>query len=71
MKTYLVLKEKARRFNEDEEIQGLLTQIREEDASLEAAMKVYDPRNARRIRSVKLDRKKLAHRNLPYERLDS
>ena len=70
MRTYLVLKEKAREFNEDEEIQGLLAQIREENASLAAAMQVYDPGNARRIRSAKLDRKKLAQRSLPYERLD-
>lgn len=70
MRTYLILKEKARRFNEDREIQALLAEIRAGDPALEKAMGGYTPQNARKILSARLDRKQLARRPLPYERLD-
>lgn len=70
MRTYLILKEKARRFNQDPEIQGLLEEIRAPDPALEKVMRVFSAGNARKILSADLDRKELARRRLPYERLD-
>ncbi len=70
MKTYLILKDRARRFREDREIQQLLTEIRREDSSLASAMGSYSRGNAERLLAADLDRKELARRRLPYERLD-
>ena len=70
MRTYLILKDKARRFKEDERIQSLLDEIREEDPTLEAIMGSYSGGNAKKILNARLDRKKLARKRLPYEQLD-
>ena len=70
MRTYLILKDKARRFKEDERIQSLLDEIREEDPALEAVMGSYSGGNAKKILNARLDRKKLARKRLPYEQLD-
>lgn len=70
MRTYLMLKEKARRFNEDAEIQGLLQDIRGAESELTSALQGYSPENARQIREAELDRQKLASRELRYEKLD-
>ncbi len=70
MRTYLILKEKAQRFNADPEIQDLLKEIRREDAELERLWAGYSPDNARRLKELELDPEALARRNLHYERLD-
>lgn len=70
MRTYLILKDKARRFNGDREIQQLLAEIRSRDPKLDAAMRAYSSENAKRILASRLDRTELAKRRLPYERLD-
>lgn len=70
MRTYLILKEKAERFRHDSEIQSLLKEIHGSHTELESAMEGYSPDNARQIRQADLDRKELANRRLPYERLD-
>jgi len=70
MRTYLILKEKARRFAEDAEIQGLLDEIHEKDQKLAALISGYSASKARELRAANLDRKQLAARRLPYEKLD-
>jgi xylose isomerase len=70
MRTYLILKEKTRRFADDREIQGLLGQVKEEDAKLAALYGKYSKENAKALKEMPLDRKVLAARRLPYERLD-
>ncbi len=70
MRTYLILKEKAKRWNEDKEIQGLLTQIRREDPELEALCRDFNPNKAEILKGKKLDRKKIAEHSLRYEKLD-
>jgi xylose isomerase len=70
MRSYLILKEKARKFNEDPEIQGLLKEIRGGDSELAPAMARYSRENAEKILSAPLDRQEIARRRLPYERLD-
>lgn len=70
MRTYLILKEKARKFREDREIQQILAEINSANSPWTPMMQTYSPENARLIREASLDRKKLASRPLPYERLD-
>lgn len=70
MRSYLILREKARRFNEDREIQALLTEIRSRESKLGPAMRSYSSQNAKKILAADLDRKQLAATSLPYERLD-
>lgn len=65
MRTYLILKEKGRRWNEDPEIRALLEEIGGRDRSR------GNPETRRSAREAgKFDRTVLAKRRLPYERLD-
>jgi xylose isomerase len=66
MRTYLILKEKARRFAEDAEIQGLLSQIRAQDAAAEP----YSRESAQALSARDFDRQALGARGQPYEALD-
>ena len=68
MRTYLILKEKARRFGEDREIQALLAEIRSGPSDI--AIGAYSRDGARRLKEYPFDREGLATRSLPYERLD-
>jgi xylose isomerase len=70
MRSYLILQEKARKFNQDPEIQALLAEIRGGDSELTPAMAAYSRENAQKILSATLDRQEIAGRRLPYERLD-
>ena len=46
MRTYLILKEKARRFKKDEEIQALLAEINADDGSMDAFTGPYTAEKA-------------------------
>ena len=70
MRTYMVLKEKAQRWNEDREIRALLNEINAGDANLEKLTKKFSAGNAKRLLEAPLDRVELARARLPYERLD-
>ena len=70
MRTYLMLKEKAAQFNEDAEIQAILTEINHEDPALASMFGKYSPEKARAIKDKVFDRKGLAERGLKYEQLD-
>jgi xylose isomerase len=70
MRTYMILREKAQRWNNDPEIQGLLKEINVGDANLEKLIKKHSPVNARRLLDMTFDRAALADHPLPYERLD-
>jgi len=70
MRTYMILKEKAERWNQDAEIQGLLRQINQEDAGLSKLTRQYSPENAAELLQAPLDRNALAASPLPYEKLD-
>ncbi len=70
MRTYMILKEKAERWNKDREIQGLLRKINVEDAALSRLTKRFSAGNAKKLLAGNLDRVKLAKASLPYERLD-
>jgi xylose isomerase len=69
MRTYLILKEKAARFNADPEIQGLLGELRERGAA--AGQRVtYTPQSVREIRQFQFDLPAMRSRGYAYERLD-
>ena len=70
MRTYLILKEKARQFNEHRAIQELLAQIQPRDAELESLMSHYSPQNAQALRQKQFDIDALARKGLGYEKLD-
>ena len=70
MRTYLILKEKARQFNEHRAIQELLAQIQPRDAELESLMSHYSPQNAQALRQKQFDINALAREGLGYEKLD-
>ena len=54
MRTYLMLKEKARQFNEDSEIQAALKAYRVDDAELEALSKSSAPRTPQALKGPHL-----------------
>ena len=67
MRTYLILKDKAQRFREDREIQGLVASIR---GSGPQAAQPYSRAHAEALKQQAFDRTQLAARPLPYEKLD-
>jgi xylose isomerase len=68
MRTYLILREKAKRFAEDNEIGALLAEIRYDDG--DARIGQYSRDRAEQLKAREFDRHALAARALPYERLD-
>jgi xylose isomerase len=70
MRTYLILKEKAARWNNDSEIQALLAEINADDGSMSQYFGQYSAKKASALREQTFDRQALGARGLPYERLD-
>jgi xylose isomerase len=70
MRTYMILKEKAARWNADKDVQALRNEINTGDPNLEKLTKKYSSGNARKLLEAPLDRVELAKARLPYERLD-
>lgn len=70
MRTYLILKEKAARWNADPEIQALLAEINADDGSLAPYFGKYTPQKAAALKEHTFDRRAIAQRGLLYERLD-
>jgi xylose isomerase len=70
MRSYLILKEKAARFNADAEIQALLAQITADDGATAAYQGGYSREKAAALKAASFDRKALGARGYAYERLD-
>lgn len=70
MRTYLILKEKAARFNQDPDIQALLQAIQADDGSLGWLSGGYSRDKAQRLKDLTFDRGALGRRDLRYEKLD-
>lgn len=70
MRTYLILKEKAKQFNNDPEIQGLLTELKDLSNSLPQFTESYSKELAKLIKEFNFDRTGLAEIGLKYELLD-
>jgi xylose isomerase len=68
MRTYLILKEKAQRFNNDAEIQGILKELHSGGDS--EYSKGYSKEAAQKLKSHNFDVNALTNRSLPYEKLD-
>jgi xylose isomerase len=70
MRSYLILKEKAARFNADREIQDLLAEINADDGSTAAFSGPYTRERAAALQAATFDRKALGARGYDYEHLD-
>jgi xylose isomerase len=70
MRTYLILKDKARRFNADPDIQALLAEIRQDDGSMNRFLGSYSADAAQELMNHSFDREALGQRGQPYEELD-
>ena len=69
MRTYLILKERAARWNADPEIQALLEKIRQTGQGA-PVLSAYSPQQRDTLLNEKFDRIALAEKGLAYERLD-
>ena len=70
MHTYLVLKEKAARFNTDDEIQALLSELYADDGSMGQYFGAYSSEKADALKAQPFNRAAISARGLQYERLD-
>jgi xylose isomerase len=70
MRTYLIFKEKAARFNADAEIQSLLAELNAADAKMAPFQGKFSAEKAQALKSYTFDRPALGARGLKYERLD-
>jgi xylose isomerase len=70
MRTYLILKDKATRWNADAEIQALLAEINADDGSTLAFKGPYNRDKGAALKAATFDRVALGARGLRYERLD-
>jgi xylose isomerase len=70
MRSYLILKEKAARFNADSEIKALLAEINADDGSMAPFQGPYTRATAAALKAHSFDRVALGARGMRYERLD-
>jgi xylose isomerase len=71
MRSYLILKEKAKKFNADPEIQAIIKYLNAPDAQLDPLLAgKYTKEKAAAIRKLDLDASAIAKKLLPYEKLD-
>lgn len=70
MRTYLILKEKAERWNADPEIQRLVAWIDADDGAMAPYLGPYSAERAAALDALDLDRHALAARGQPYDELD-
>ena len=70
MRSYLILREKAQRFDADPEVREILAQIHAGDAELEEHLSGYSQNKAQALKGRRFDPDALASKPLPYERLD-
>jgi xylose isomerase len=69
MRTYLILKAKAARFNSDKEIQSILNELTKNTSGAPAVGK-FSGKGAKALLAHTFDRSILTSKRLPYERLD-
>lgn len=70
MRTFKILQEKVKKFNADAEIQGLLSEIRAKDETLQGLMGGYSKANADAIKGLNIDRVAVGAAGRGYEKLD-
>jgi xylose isomerase len=69
MRTYLILKDRAARFNTDREIQDILKELGKDDSGVPEIGR-YSKKGAKTLLAHIFDRAALSSKRLPYERLD-
>lgn len=69
MKTYLILKDKAARWNADKEIQSILRDLSKAPKSTPAVGK-FSKKGAQALLGYEFDKETILRKRLPYERLD-
>jgi xylose isomerase len=69
MRTYLILKDKAQRWNSDKEIQGILTEL-SQHGNGNGKLGRYSKENLSQLLARNFDKDEILKRRLPYERLD-
>jgi xylose isomerase len=69
MRTYLILKDKAQRWNTDKEIQGILSEL-SGDGNGAFHLGRYSKKGASRLLAHVFDKDEILKKRLPYERLD-
>ena len=67
MRTYLILKEKARRWNADKEIREILAEV---NGTPSGHVGKYSSQNVKSLLGKSFDRAALCRKGLQYERLD-
>ena len=70
MRTYLILKEKAARWNADSEIQALVNQVNSIAPGLPAWQGGFSPEKAAALSNHTFDRTAIASKGQPYEQID-
>jgi len=70
IRTYQLLKQKVAKFNNDKEIQALINTIHHKDEKLDNLVANFSENSVKALKAIKFDRKKIAAKGLPYERLD-
>ena len=70
MRSYLILKDKAARYQADPEIQGLLKEIHAGDPAMAPFQGAYSRDKADALKAYAFDRIELGKRGMQYERLD-
>ena len=70
MRSYLIFKDKAARYNADAEIQGLLKEINADDSSMAKFFGAYSRDKANALKAHTFDRIALGNRGMQYEKLD-
>lgn len=68
MRTYLVFKDKAERWNKNEEIQSILAEIQSTDRGAQVGR--FTRESSADLMSMNFDRKEMSSKGLRYERLD-
>jgi len=70
MRTYLILKDKVKRFNEDKEIQAIIAAANPKNPEMTNLMGKFSKANADTIKATDFDRVALGKIGLQYEKLD-
>lgn len=70
MRTYKIMKEKVRLFNENTEIQDLLKEIHGVNTALKGFMAKFSKDQAKKLKDMNFNLETMTSRRLPYERLD-
>jgi xylose isomerase len=68
MRTYLILKEKAKQWSADKEIKAILQQIEADSTGIAAGK--FSRKNVANLLESTFDKERIAKKELPYERLD-